>query len=85
MKMVYKLFVWKKGDIYVAVFPEIDVTLIEKGLDKEQVKDDIIQRAASLLRSKEEMPENKSFEELQEIIEVMPVESLISASGIKFE
>jgi len=82
--MTYKLFIWKIGDKYLAVFPEVDVEMIAHGPDKEKVKDELIKRITTYLKTLDKYPENKNIKDILEILEVLPQESLISTSGINF-
>ena len=82
--MIYKLFVWKKGNNYIACFPEVDSGVIIHGPDKEKIKEELIQRTADYLKTLETPPENKDLEKLMAIVGDMPEEYINSISGVEF-
>jgi predicted RNase H-like HicB family nuclease len=83
--MIYKLFIWKHGDGYIACFPEVDPGLISHGPDKEIIKEELIERIAKYLKTLTDLPKNQSIEDLYEILSVLPHESIVSLSGIQFD
>jgi hypothetical protein len=82
--MTYKLFVWKKGDNYIACFPEVDSGVIIHGPDKEKTKEELIQRTTEYLKTLKTPPENKDLEKLMAIVGDMPEKYIKSISGVEF-
>ena len=83
--MVHKLFIWKKGDNYIACFPEVDSGMIIHGPEKEKIKEEIIKRTADYLKTLETPPENKELEKLIDIVGDMPEKYIKSISGVEFD
>jgi predicted house-cleaning noncanonical NTP pyrophosphatase (MazG superfamily) len=82
--MVYKLFTWKIKDKYISVFPEINVEIISWDINKEDAKNKLIEKVTEYLKTLDKMPDNRRIEELEDILEVLPENDLISVAGISF-